>query len=1133
MNKHISVLLFIVYFLSIFNGFSQTFNKQNLIKIAENQEAIKSKNKDEIDSYLSRIKRKGRFIDLGDGRIAYLNSVKDGVPYYVSTYNLQSRKTTGVDSIQSESGLGLNLKGQGITVGVWDGGQVFKDHVELIGRVTNKNGAEFSNHATHVTGTIAAKGINEQAMGMAPEAEVIAYYAFVDDLGPMAMEAANGLILSNHSYGLVLGWHYDQSSDKWVWYGGSGNVDERFGYYSDVSKTIDDITYNAPYYTIVWAAGNDRNDTGDGTKQADGPYNIIGPSASSKNVITVGAITGFDEYQGKSSIVMSDFSSWGPTDDGRIKPDIVADGVNVLSTSSAGAESYATLNGTSMAAPSVTGSLAVLQQYYRQIEDTFMTSATLKSLVIHTAREAGSNPGPDVKFGWGVLNVLDAYKVIEGKNASDTLIINEVLTDGNTYETELFSDGITPITATLVWTDVPGTPGIPGTDALMLKNDLDLRIIDDEGNTSFPWVLDTNNPNKAVKGDNFRDNVEKIELTNPQPRRYTLRVTHKNSLVNSEQAFALIITGGAINSNKNNEFYWITDTGNFSEYSNWSMNSGGAPLGVDTPLDNGTLVFDNNSGLTQSGVITLSGNLAIDNFVWLNDNASVLDLGGDTLTINKNIKIDGANLIVRNGAIRYISSTNTDITLNLNGSESFTFIADTDSDLNINGDINVSSLVVLSGRLFLNNSNVMAKEIGVSPQASATFTNNVFDLSGKLNLESEITSNGNKWNLDGVDVMSGLATQLVLNDTFKIVAASSFFGEIGVEKMIIQGTAVNFANNAKVDSLFLEEGSSIILGEQDTLSVERYLEILSSGLNTTSISGNSSTMKSVLAIDYRSKLCFDNLMLENLVFYSDAVFNVGLSSTLTNTLNFESKDCDQILYADFNVQNNCANSVIQVNDLSIGPIDNYNWLVENGQQFDIGEKGNTEIYFDSEGTYNVTLTVGNQAGENSYSKDFDIASNSMDIVRVVENSSGLVSDKSGESYQWYRDGTKLIGETSRSIAPDVQGLYQVAYVRSDSSCINRISEPFEYIVAGIKDRIGLLHGVKIFPNPVKRTLNISGINEAYDLFVIDTKGRIVLSDRVSSDRHFIDMGPIQPGLYVVKLVGPQTIFESKVLKINN
>src|SRR5690606_2085490 len=160
---------------------------------------------------------------------------------------------------------------------------------------------------------------------------------------------------------------------------------------------------------IVKAAGNNRSENGPaegspyfrfnenrvmasagnrppGISSNDG-YDIIPTYGTAKNILTVGAIEPFSSgYFQPSDAVLAGFSSWGPTDDGRIKPDIVADGRNILSSTAVSPNSYASLSGTSMASPLVAGSLFLLQEYYAQLHGgSFMRSATLKSLLIHTA----------------------------------------------------------------------------------------------------------------------------------------------------------------------------------------------------------------------------------------------------------------------------------------------------------------------------------------------------------------------------------------------------------------------------------------------------------------------------------------------------------------------------------------------------------------------------------------------------------------------------------------------------------------------------------------------------------------------------------------------------------------------------
>jgi trimeric autotransporter adhesin len=227
------------------------------------------------------------------------------------------------------------------------------------------DGAALSNHGTHVGGTMVASGVQNSARGMAGQA-TLRSYDWTDDYAEMASEAASGLTLSNHSYGWNRGWN--PSGGNMFWWGTtsiSTTEDYLFGFYDETSRDLDIIAYNAPKYLIVWAAANDRDDTWSGghyvrdgggnwvwstaTRGPDGGadgFDCIPQQGVAKNILTVGAvhdITG--GYSGPSSVVMTDFSSWGPADDGRIKPDIVANGESLYSTSSAGNTSYTTMSG--------------------------------------------------------------------------------------------------------------------------------------------------------------------------------------------------------------------------------------------------------------------------------------------------------------------------------------------------------------------------------------------------------------------------------------------------------------------------------------------------------------------------------------------------------------------------------------------------------------------------------------------------------------------------------------------------------------------------------------------------------------------------------------------------------------------
>ena len=151
-------------------------------------------------------------------------------------------------------------------------------------------------------------------------------------------------------------------------------------------------------------------------------YDIIGSWGTAKNILTVGAVNDVNGYTNPGGVRMSSFSGWGPTDDGRIKPDIVGNGVSVLSAGSSAPDAYSVLQGTSMSAPGVAGSMLLLQQMYSRLHrGDFMYSSTLKALVIHTAFEAGTANGPDYSFGWGLMNTEGAANHILLQDSSATL----------------------------------------------------------------------------------------------------------------------------------------------------------------------------------------------------------------------------------------------------------------------------------------------------------------------------------------------------------------------------------------------------------------------------------------------------------------------------------------------------------------------------------------------------------------------------------------------------------------------------------------------------------------------------------------------------------------------------------------
>ena len=491
-----------------------------------------------------------------EGSFAELQVLDEfGMPQYYITHNANAAQTISTDEVYTGGNAGLTLSGSGITVREWDGGGVLLTHQEFAGgRVTQVDGPISTHyHSTHVAGTIMASGVVAAAKGMAFAATLRAF-DWTNDTSEMASEAALGALISNHSYGYGRGWNGSPGS---TWYGNpsiSTLEDYKFGFYDSNSQLHDQIAYNAPDYLIVKSAGNDRNDYGAGSPPPYPPdgnqgtgYDCIGTVGIAKNILTVGAVNDISGgYSQPSDVTMSTFSSWGPADDGRIKPDICANGVSLYSTDDDFNSDYTSLSGTSMSSPSVTGSLALLQEYYisQHASSANMLAATLKGLAIHSADEAGPNNGPDYMFGWGLMNTESAANVIKNNGTTD-YILETSLSNGGSYQINVNSDGTTPLVATICWTDPAGTPTSAALDPTnkMLVNDLDLRITKGTS-TYYPWKLIASNPSNAAtnNSDNDTDNVEKVEVSSPVAEQYTITITHKGTLSPS-QNFSLIISG--------------------------------------------------------------------------------------------------------------------------------------------------------------------------------------------------------------------------------------------------------------------------------------------------------------------------------------------------------------------------------------------------------------------------------------------------------------------------------------------------------------------------------------------------------------------------------------------------------------
>lgn len=403
----------------------------------------------------------------------------------------------------------FELTGENIKVGVWETALPYL-HSDFANRITlMERDGEISTHATHVIGTIAGSGAGDsKAKGMAPNSNIYAFNSRNDTNEMVSATTNQKIALSNHSYGKKNGWYESKKLDddgNIIWLQANINT---FGQYTLQSAQWDELV-NTTQLIIFKSAGNDRvdgphcdsTDEDERLEGCDGPFTIINPRSTAKNIISVCATSDIDTN--------SSFSSWGPTFDGRVKPDLCANGTNILSTMPN--NKYAEKSGTSMASPSAAGAGALLYEHFLNTHNRNPLAAEIKGLLIHGAKDL-DDTGPDYKTGWGLINAKTSAGLITD-NALRSGVIN------NTNETSTFDFTVTDeqssLKFTLIWTDPAGVANAQeGPDLRNLVNNLDLILIDPQGNEHHSWILDPTNPNNpATKGRNDRDNIEQVFIT--------------------------------------------------------------------------------------------------------------------------------------------------------------------------------------------------------------------------------------------------------------------------------------------------------------------------------------------------------------------------------------------------------------------------------------------------------------------------------------------------------------------------------------------------------------------------------------------------------------------------------------------
>jgi serine protease AprX len=481
---------------------------------------------------------------------------------------------TGTPTVTQQLGFG----GAGVTVCVadtgLDSGNTNTMHLDLKGRVTGfqwygatiTDGSDGYGHGTHVAGIVAGNaGTGETdpdsgafyGLGVASTASLFIERIF-DDNATEASPFPSDETLTHDAvrHGAVIG------SNSW---GNDvqGEYDTDAAQFDELVRDADSSTPGDQPYILEFSSGNAGPDT-----------QTVGSPATGKNVIATGACESVPNtlaltygLYADGQDTMADFSSRGPCEDGRIKPDVVAPGTWIASAASSAApeealiswtaidEFYVYMGGTSMSGPHAAGAAAIFVQYYKSLHTNAVPSpALVKAALINSANEldelnGGPGPIPNNDEGWGritltniiVTNLSTASRYYE--YADQTVL----LTNSGVYvHHTLVRSSAQPLKITLAYTDVPGFPGaIPA-----LVNDLDLEVVGPDGTLyrGNQFAGNDSVPN-APSADNL-NNVEAVHLTQPLPGDYLVRVRASHIVQDArldtaaiDQDFALVVSG--------------------------------------------------------------------------------------------------------------------------------------------------------------------------------------------------------------------------------------------------------------------------------------------------------------------------------------------------------------------------------------------------------------------------------------------------------------------------------------------------------------------------------------------------------------------------------------------------------------
>jgi len=435
-----------------------------------------------------------------------------------------------------------DLDGSGQIVAVADSG-LDEDHGDFGTRVVGNfdvigdgsTADKHSGHGTHVACTVLGDGTKGGYAGVAPDANLYFQAMENDNTGNFQSPSLNYLLNTAYNSGARIhtnSWGSSAASNQGKYTSESEDVDDRANNYDRVYNGVEGLT-------ILFAAGNDGPNAG-----------TVSSPSTAKNSVTVGNHQA--RYNGAPDNLMSG-SSRGPTDDGRIKPDIIAPGGYVRSCRAQEAQDivgsswqstwYLEYTGTSMATPNAAGASALIREYLLEIaQRPSPQGALIKALLVLGAQDINTRDIPNNDEGWGRVNLKETLAPSQGRG----IWVDDRSVLSNTGQSKSYVFNVTfansQLKTVLAWSDARGSRFSNN----QLVNNLDLEVESPDGTIYLGNDFANGRSTTGGTKDDV-NNLEVVLIDTAMKGIWTVRVKDGLHGGSNTQPFAIAVSGQGVN----------------------------------------------------------------------------------------------------------------------------------------------------------------------------------------------------------------------------------------------------------------------------------------------------------------------------------------------------------------------------------------------------------------------------------------------------------------------------------------------------------------------------------------------------------------------------------------------------------